>query len=361
MQGLPYEVKALLQKARESALLAVETYNRPTASFRTGAYTVLMIIAWTSLFHAMFIRKGDKPYYRMPNSRRYQKIDGDYKRWELMECLQQYYGGNNPAVRKNLEFFVGLRNRIEHCSLAQLDPAVFGECQALLLNFESLIVEKFGDRHAIRGGLSFTLQFSRGAARSPATTAGAEQRTFRGIKKYIDTFRSGLSTEVQSDLEYSFRVYLMPKIGNHASTDAVAVEFVKYDPTKPEEMKQYEKIVAMIKPKEVRVANRGLLKPTLVASQVAEKLGKRFTLNDHVLCYRHFNVRPSKGAVDPTGCDSRYCVWDELHRDYCYLPAWPEFLADKLKDETTYQAIIQQKKRATPKIATQKAVTTNHS
>jgi hypothetical protein len=35
MKGLPYEVKALLQKARESALLAVETYNRPTATFRS--------------------------------------------------------------------------------------------------------------------------------------------------------------------------------------------------------------------------------------------------------------------------------------------------------------------------------------
>ncbi len=36
MRDLPYEVKALLQKARESALLAVETYNRPTATFRSS-------------------------------------------------------------------------------------------------------------------------------------------------------------------------------------------------------------------------------------------------------------------------------------------------------------------------------------
>ena len=49
MRGLPYDVKALVEKARETALLAVETYNRPTASFRSGAYVVLMIIAWTSL------------------------------------------------------------------------------------------------------------------------------------------------------------------------------------------------------------------------------------------------------------------------------------------------------------------------
>lgn len=346
MRGLPYEVKALLQKARDSALLAVETYNRPTATFRSGAYTILMIIAWTSLFHAMFIRKGVKPYYRKPGSTRYQKVDGDNKRWELKECLQQHFGGNNPAARKNLEFFIGLRNKIEHCSLAQLDPEIFGECQALLLNFESMLVAEFGDRHAIRGGLSFALQFSRGPARSAGTTASAEQRTFRDIKKYIDGFRSGLSTEVQSDLAYSFRVYLVPKIGNHASADAIAVEFVKYDPTKPEEMKQYEKVVAMIKPKEVRVANLGLLKPSQVIIEVKAKLGKPFSIWDHKAAYEHFNARPSKGALDPAACDTRYCQYDDVHKDYCYRPEWVEFLASRLKDDTTYKAVIQRKKAA---------------
>src|SRR5579872_5891660 len=110
MKGLPYEVKALVQKARESALLAVETYNRPTATFRSGAYTVLMVIAWTSLFHAIFLRKRTKPFYRKKGSTRYEKIDGEPKRWELSECLQQYFKGTTDAVRKNLEFFTGLRN-----------------------------------------------------------------------------------------------------------------------------------------------------------------------------------------------------------------------------------------------------------
>src|SRR5262245_2691001 len=140
MKGLPYEVKALIDKARDSALLAVETYNRPTASFRSGAYTVLMTIAWTSLFHAIFLRRRIQPFYRKPNSRRDVRIDGDPKRWELKECLQQFYKEDNPPTRKNLEFFVGLRNKIEHCSLAQLDPGLFGECQAMLLNFESVII-----------------------------------------------------------------------------------------------------------------------------------------------------------------------------------------------------------------------------
>src|SRR5882724_1864015 len=251
MKGLSYEVKALVLKARESALLAVETYNRPTATFRSGAYIVLMVIAWTSLFHAISLRKRIKPFYRKRNSTRYERIDGDPKRWELKECLQQYYKAENPAARKNLEFFIGLRNKIEHRSLAQLDPEVFGECQSLLLNFESVLVSEFGDRYAIRGGLTFALQFSKIATKGQAMqTAESQKKAFKTVKQYVDAFRSSLSTEVWSDLAYSFKVFLVPKIGNNASKDAVAVEWIKYDPAKPDEMKQYEKIVAMNKPKE---------------------------------------------------------------------------------------------------------------
>ena len=47
MKGPPLEVKALLAKARESAALTVETYNRTSTSFPSGAYIDLMMIAWT--------------------------------------------------------------------------------------------------------------------------------------------------------------------------------------------------------------------------------------------------------------------------------------------------------------------------
>lgn len=347
MKGLPYEVKTLIQKARESATLAVETYNRPTATFRSGAYVLLMTVAWTSFFHAIFFRRKIKPFYRKTNPRRYVKIDGEPKRWELKECLQQFYKDANPPVRRNLEFFIGLRNKIEHCSLAQLDPELFGECQAMLLNFESMLTSEFGAPYAIHGGLSFTLQFSKdGPQRLSAPTGKSQQRTFKAVKQFVDAFRSGLSTEVQDSLEYSFKVYLVPKMGNHASGGAVAVEFVKYDPAKPEEMKQYEKVVAMIKPKEVRVANLGLLKAGQVAAQISGKLGRKFSTYDNKLCYQHFNARPKKGAPDPSSCDMRYCQYDDMHLDYGYYPAWVDFLVQKLSDPATYEMIISKNKRS---------------
>jgi len=344
MRGLPYEVKSLVDKARDSALLAVETYNRPTARFRSGAYVVLMVIAWTSLFHAIFRQRRIKPFYRKTGSRRYQKVDGEYKHWELAECLRQYFKDQNPPLRKNLEFFVAIRNKLEHCSMAELDPEIFGECQAMLVNLEKTLCDRFGNRYAINGGLSFALQFS--SSPSPGGAVGGatqRERSLKRIKQFIDTFRSSLSTDVQSDLAYSFKVYLVPKIGAHASRDAVAIEFVKYDPSKPDEMQQYERVVALIKPKEVHVANLNLLRPGDVVHRVAARIGRPFNMHHHILCYRHFNARPKGDAPDPTACDARYCVYDVAHKDYLYTAVWVEHLVKTLSDEATYKFLLVKK------------------
>ena len=117
-----------------------------------------MVIAWTALFHSIFLRGKVKPFYvkaRRGRYVRYEKIDGDYKAWELSECIQQYYKDKIPPLRKNLEFFVGLRNKIEHRSMPQLDDQIFGECQALLLNFEALLNKEYSDQYSLNGAWPF--------------------------------------------------------------------------------------------------------------------------------------------------------------------------------------------------------------
>lgn len=48
---LPYNVKQMLNKARESALLAVEVYNKPATKFKYGGYVVLMSIGLLRCCH----------------------------------------------------------------------------------------------------------------------------------------------------------------------------------------------------------------------------------------------------------------------------------------------------------------------
>jgi len=38
MRGLPRKAKGALEKARDSALLAVEVYNKPAVKFKSGGY-----------------------------------------------------------------------------------------------------------------------------------------------------------------------------------------------------------------------------------------------------------------------------------------------------------------------------------
>jgi len=280
MPRLPIEVVANVKKAREAAILAVEIYNRPATSFRSAGYIVLMNVAWTALFHSLFLRKRIKPYYRKKgSSRRYERIEGDYKTWELSECVKQFYKDQQPAARKNLEFFISLRNKIEHRFLPELDIEIFGECQAMLMNFEALLASEFGSKQALIGGLPYALQFSKTLA--PAQTAamrGAAKQHLQSVRKFVATFKSSLSDDVQSDASYSVKVFLVPKVGVHAKSSDLAIEFVKYDPSKPEEMKQYERVIALIKPKQVSVANLGGLKASQVVAQVSTRLGRKFSL-----------------------------------------------------------------------------------
>jgi hypothetical protein len=259
MSRLSYEVKSHLDKARESALLAVETYNRPGANFRSGGFVVLMCIAWTALFHAIFFRRNQKPFYRKESNRRHFKlVDGDRKAWELATCVQEYYRANNPPERANIDFFIGLRNKIEHRSMPALDLSIFGECQALLFNFEDLLLKEFGNRYALNESLSLALQFSCLRNEKQELAVKKLHKTLaKNLALYVDRFRTGLSSDVLGDPRFSYKVFLIPKPANNERNADFAVEFVRFDYSKPDEMEKYQRIISLIKPSTVTVGNLG--------------------------------------------------------------------------------------------------------
>ncbi len=248
MKGLPKIVKTHLEKARESVLLAVEVYNKPAVTFKSGAYIVLMVIGWTALLQAYFYKKGIKPIYRKPGSRRFQKLNkSDYKYWDLSQCLQEYYGHDtqNP-VRKNLEFFVGLRNKIEHHSMPEIDPSIFGECQAMLFNINDFIDVHFGKRYSIRESLSFTLQFFPQPRSAPA--AGSNP-ALDDVNEFIKQFRSSVTLDAVGSEKYSFRAFLI-QVPNHPGKQALPVQFIRFDQMTDEQKQQLDKFVILQKPRQ---------------------------------------------------------------------------------------------------------------
>lgn len=345
--GLPKIVRDNLAKARSAAIAAVEVYNRPGGRFRTAHYIILMIIAWTSLFHAIFFRRGVRPWYRkrgMKKAVRYEYVDGDHKHWDLSECLKQYFQDQNPSERANLQFLLGLRNKIEHRHLPELDPVLYGECQGALMNFEEMLVAEFGSGFALTDSLAVSLQFSCAMPdERAAAIRGLASSKARGVLEYIEKFRGGLPADILSSTKYSFSVFLIPKIANRQSAADIAVEFVPYDSTKSEEMEQLKKVVALLREKQVPVANMDLMKPGEVKEQVKKHIPFEFNINTHTCAWKYYKIRPDGRSKDPEKTKSDYCIYDRVHKDYLYTQAWVEFLVMKLSDSRTYKEVTGQK------------------
>lgn len=334
-RGLPQTVKDNLEKARSAAVAAVETYNRPGARFRTAQFIVLMVMAWTALLHAHFYRKRRNPWYRKKTSGkavRYVKIDGDPKHWELSECLRQHFQDQHPPERKNLEFLIGLRDKIEHRHLPALDSSLYGECQASLLNFETFLVAEFGPRFALTDQLALALQFSQ---IQPDERAKATKTALAGVAKgvvgYIEEFRAALPAPTLSSMKYSFSVFLVPRVANRASAADAAIQFVKVDETSAEELSRLEKLNVLIKEKHIPISNLGLFKPGDVVAKV--KLGvPEMTIALHTAAWRYFKVRPGSASDEPERTDAKYCVYDQVHGDWVYTDAWVAKLTKDLAD-----------------------------
>lgn len=347
-RGLPNNVKQCLEKSRDSALLAIETYNKPAIKFRSGGYIVLMIIAWTSLFHAIFYRNKTKPYRRKKGSNRFETKEGDYCYWSLDECLQEYFKSDtqNP-IRKNLEFFIPLRNKIEHKSLPQIDPDLFAECQAMLLNYDKILEKEFGLDFCIRESLSFSLQLfpsSENLAAAIKSNPDAKK-----VKAFIEKYRSTLTTDILESGQYSFKAFLL-QVANHQSKDALPIQFFRYDQLSEEERENVSKFAVLVKEKEKPVSGKDLLLPAKVVKDVQKALGNpkveryggkkdKFNLDTHTRCWKKYNVRPANGAANKSNTDTRYCVYNELSNQYGYTRAWVTFLIEKMKDEDEYNSL----------------------
>lgn len=342
-------VRHALEKARDSGILAVEVYNKPAAKFKSAAYVTLMVIAWTALFHAIFFKRQIRPYYRKFKSpKRFERVDGDYKHWELGECLSRYFGEDtgNP-VRKNLELFLGLRNKIEHRSVPEIDSAIFGECQAMLLNFDETLQREFGPKYCLREYLSFALQMYPSAAglgeavkKNPAAKSAAD---------FVKQFRSSITADVLNNSKFSLKAFLI-EVANHLGGDTLAIQFVNWDKLNDEQRQALEKIVVAIKPKNPSVANADTMPAGEVCRKVAAALGspviqrgkkqvQKFSLDWHTRCWKSKKVRPPGGSSSPEKTETRYCVYDKRHKDYGYTQAWVDRLIAESRDPTAYEAL----------------------
>ncbi len=325
-RGLPEKVRSLMEKAKESALLAVDVYNKPKTSFRSGGFIILMCVAWTALIHAKFEKEGIRYFYKKTNGR-YEIIDGERKAWTLLDSLPHVLSEDSP-VKKNLEFFVQLRNKIEHRFMPKIDPEISGECQALILNFESFLIAEFGEKNSLIENLFIPMQLTREQRSLPDT------KDEKFVLKFIRDFRSTVNSGISNTQEFSFKAFLVPKLGNHRSSSNIAIEFVKFDPNNAEEMEQYEKMIVGIKEKMTPVANLGKYRPGKIVEILKEK-GFDATVNWHTSMWKKHRVRPPFNSANKKDCNAEYCQFDEssTHGDYVYTDKWVDLLQAEISGQ----------------------------
>ena len=92
-------IDALIDKCRDLAMLAIQTYNSPLIKFRAPGYIVNMVIAYTALFHAIFERNGVEYWYKKADGTP-KLIEGDFQYWELKTCVNKYYKLNKHQCQK---------------------------------------------------------------------------------------------------------------------------------------------------------------------------------------------------------------------------------------------------------------------
>ena len=217
----------LLANARESALAAVRIYNDPVGGYRTETFIVLMVGAWNSLLQAILERSGID-YYERDESGAQVLIDSRAKvlgTWEIVGLALA--GDEHRAVRANLDFFLKLRNEIAHRYLPALDMEIAGEAQAMLLNFEELLLAEFGKESALGEQLSVPLQLS--GFRSDGSLASlrkAQARLPVNVSDFLAHHRAAVDDEILASPKYCLQIFFVPVTANRERSADAVVRFV---------------------------------------------------------------------------------------------------------------------------------------
>jgi len=304
--------------------------------FGWQSFLVHMVIAFTAFFHALFEQAGVDSFYKDEQGVPLLK-GGQPRLWEIRECIRQYWDSSSPA-RKNLELMVELRDMIEHRYAPAFDLTIAGECQALLLNYERLMVEEFSPYYSLGANISIPLQVSHTSAKGRVDALRELQKNdYKILKEYVDAYRSALGGDVYSSPEYTFRVFLVQVPANREKSSDMTMEFIRYDEISGEQIDAFERAMTLIKTRTIPVANHGVYKPGDVV-KVIQEIEPRFRMHEHTMAWRFFNVR--KSGKTPEGCNVEYCQFDEAHKDYVYKESWVQRLKEAVLNPKTYGAIL---------------------
>jgi len=304
----------LVTKAKESALCAIKVFNDPLIKFKSEAFIVLMVIAWTYLLHAYYRSKGIDYRYFKQNLKRKTYIKTKHaakKHWELEHCLGDAACPVDKDTINNLKFLIGLRHEIEHQMTRTLDNYLSGRYQACVLNFNYYLKKLFGLQHALDTHLTYSIQFVELTAEQ-LQLGGTLDSLPHNLRAYIAAFDDALTHDEYNNPRYSYRLLFKKKLVNRPGQADKVVEFIdpNSDLAKTIDKEYWVK-------KEVE---RPKFRPGQVVAKVKNAGFTKFRINpEHVDLWKAEDAKNfSKGyGVDVAGTWYWYESWINRCKELC--------------------------------------------
>lgn len=338
----------MVSASRDEAQLAVRLYNDSSEVRSFEGFVVHMHLAWLYLLHAELTRDSiDFRYWRTRGrARRLERVDGEPKRWDLATCVRHRWPDKAAAVRANLEFFVALRNKIEHRYAREqqaLAVAVSGQSQALLLNYEQELTDQFGTGSSLATRLRFPVFVGSFTDEGERTLRRLRSQLPVPLRTFIADYDAGLDASVAQDPRYDLRLRVLQELAPK-DPDALAVQFTRYDDLTDEQRAAVEAIgrkgYVVVREQKRPVVGHGLLRPTQAAQAVQDRIPFVFNTNHFTTAWKKIGVRPKVGDPHPERTDEKYCLYDEPHRDYGYTEAYIAKLARDCATEAGFRALL---------------------
>lgn len=332
-----------LDEARRQALVAIDFYNRPGDRQSFADFVVHMHLGWQNLLHADRMRRKAEIFYRENDKRRTFKRnpDGSKRTWDLAHCLKFEFA-DNSAIRANVEFFIGLRNHIEHRYQDAVLIATASEAHACIINFEAELVRRFGDTESLGAELKFPL-----FVQSLSPARHDEQRELRRLipraaASFIAEFQNSLPEQVRADEQYAYRLLLLPMKGPKTEAD-MALNFVRQDDLSDEELKdllgQQGSVIVAEKFRDAIHGDEML--PKAAASAVEQRISFKFGVNEFTKVRKVWRIGPTRsGSNDQLSNSDGFCLYSPAFGQFVYRPKLIERIIESVDTEEKFRSLV---------------------
>jgi hypothetical protein len=119
-----------LQHGRQALLAALRCWNDPVATFRTETFALPFVTAWNSLALAA-LQKDRAEWRELGAAGEPVTVKGVPRAAATTVLLERAFGeSRHLGLRRNVNFWVGLRNHVAHRHLPALDLVTIPQAQA---------------------------------------------------------------------------------------------------------------------------------------------------------------------------------------------------------------------------------------